>query len=368
MVTYIQNNVLAGVFFNLSRMLKDKNYKLRLQKMLSNHITKEHNINKAISEFSDEITKKLFGPSANIISLSHMSAIFWGRGIGYGGDFFTLIRSLIIKISKSKLRYNPETDDNNLVELSKYFIDIINYELNKKQIQKKIVDGFIKVDNATIRNILAFVVYTTIESIALEWIRYGRYLDKVITDTYYKNTLSRQQYMKLQQKNLSGGILFRGLNFFRPDPKTILKSVQSGFYNRYGGSSWTEHWGVASIFAKFSNKPTKPISFNEFKMLVNHTPTSNDRTVFIDSVDNLMKILKYLSTYKNASTKRVSIMLSYPLVNPYSKKTFREPLQTLTLFKGSAINEVLLIPKKLNVIDSCIDTEITFTKGWGVKK
>jgi len=362
MVTYIQNNVLAGVFFNLSRMLKDKNYKLRLQKMLSNHITKEHNINKAISEFSDEITKKLFGPSTNIISLSHMSAIFWSRGIGYGGDFFTLIRSLVIKISKSKLRYNPETDDNNLVELSKYFVNIINYELNKKQIQKKIADGFIKIDNATIRNILAFVVYTTIESIALEWIRYGRYLDKVINDIYYKNTLSRQQYMRLTQKNLSGGILFRGLNFFRPDPKTILKSIQSGFYNRYGGSSWTEHWGVAGIFAQFSNKPTKPISFNEFRMLINNTPKSMNRIVFIDRVNDLIKILRYIAISKNMSIRRVSVMLSYPLLNPHSKKMFREPLQTLTIFKGSPINEILLIPKKLNVTDNCIDAEIIFTK------
>ena len=395
----IKSNVLKGVFYNMDRIIR-KNV-VKLDKRLSDRIQAYNNIPMAIFKFSIDVAKELFGGDSEALQKQYKKlmkeyALLLQRLTGLGTighiheyDYKNLLASFINK----NMRYNPETGENNLMEISGQIIAEINVLLEKsaaaffiavkeeaekshlpvsffeedekvKKIRKQIVA-------AEVRNLLVYSVMTVLQGIALKRIEFGKEVSKKIKRAYqYTSSINQFESIRNMRPPLVGGILFRGENYIfednrNMDPVKMMNMLNSEWDFSKSSGSWTWNLGVACNFSEISPDNLREKNGYErfFDILKNGKP--GNYFVYIDKRDDIIRILKALTAAHMIKSTVVHLVWSCPIVNELSEHMYKEPMQLLVYIGahgGREEKEVKFIPRKFKVTDNGVDAVIQFNK------
>lgn len=208
---------------------------------------------------------------------------------------------------------------------------------------------------------------TLLQTIALKRIYLGREVEKKVMDAY-KITNSRLQYtriLELTEKEklpVYGSILFRALSFGSGGlPIEVLRQyLKQGWIAK--GTAWSPDWTFSNMYInKCGNKFQNPKKFNEFRALFE---ANKSDMLYIDRKNELEKIVDYIVKHKDKHKMlSVRVMLSYPIINSYSKQRLHEPVQFLNHLSSMAdkgVREVFLLPNSFKLTDCSIDALVSF--------
>ena len=381
---YIKHNALYGPFSNLDSILRSDEFKKESIIKLNKGREHETDPYRLIHIFSHSLTRELFGDIAgekfDSIHENQLSQFTLGNDpmVNFFHPFY---RNLLKKIIDVDFRYEPASGDNNLKELSLEIIKALDNFLDESM--KYDTDIKPSVDNVLIRDTVLFSIYYLFGAIAFQWIGYANYLKEESMKAYNNDTKSYNQYKFLEESDSLGLVLFRGIRFNNLDrldlnlsgfPNYILNMVNNAFkipedlISQVGqhGLSWSKNWEIARSFAVLPENWMEQIPFMTHEQIlntINSEPPFKAYVIALDKVDDILKILEYISKTNHILMIRIRVILSTPLAASYETKEDDGSVQILLDIEEQQVypeREVILKPKDFKITDNSIDCVIDF--------
>lgn len=341
----------VGVLYNLDKMLRKEIHEL--DKMLEKLANEPYALPAGAAQFTKFIAEKLFGPSNEHVLESYEQLLEALTSSILDRE----IRQYYIRIFNARFKYDPVSGNNNLDQLAQQIISVTNQcvnaiEANNPELIQKFGDRN-KLTMATLFLCMHIIISGVALRRGLDRLMNGEKVARLITQIYYGYTIEHNQYIALRERNLLGGIIFRGIE---TNPRTALSILSKKRVN-VRGTSWTADYTIALSYAISKNQlPPETLQVASLSTFI-HESNYGKKWFFVDGVGTAMAIIEYI--IKNGFDKQFGIGIVFSaLLDKKSLLYLGE--KAPEHFKSSmyTFEQEILAHQGVAVADNSIDTFI----------